>query len=46
MVREVSNFENDYIKFYYNLPPNTIALFCTAVQCRQLNSAHSVSFLV
>lgn len=28
MVREV--FKNN--KFYYNLPPNTIALFCTAVQ--------------
>lgn len=35
MVREVSSFEDNYIKFYYNLPPNTIALFCTAVQCLQ-----------
>lgn len=37
MVREVSSFEDKYIKFYYNLPPNTIALFCTAVQCLQFN---------
>lgn len=33
LVREVSSFEKNSIKFYYNLPPNTIALFCTAVQC-------------
>lgn len=33
LVREVTRFQDCYKnKFYYNLPPNTIALFCTAVQ--------------
>lgn len=41
LVREVSSFQDCYKKkvknkFYYNLPPNKIALFCTAVQCLDL----------
>lgn len=46
MVREVSSFEDNCIKFYFNLPPNMIALFCTAVQCLQFTSARFVPILI